>query len=185
MLLLDFIVTVESNSLSKNPKDTQPLLSRIRRWHHGNARSILIRFHVSPFVSCRMLLWFYFNLASPRSSVCLCCLKQTDSQVAMKWMFLPSPRERLFTLCIFSHFVQTGNWLCWENRATTNKTKLWMPCLLTMGLTVLCSGGTNCNDAFWKPSPFNQWIIWSASVINAARPWPKWTFWSLCQWLLN
>lgn len=63
-MLLDFIMTAESNSLSKRRRknklikkfQTQPPSVKLGGDTMKMQNSILFHFHVSPFVSCRMLL---------------------------------------------------------------------------------------------------------------------------------
>lgn len=163
-MLLDFIMTAESNSLSKRRRknklikkfQTQPPSVKLGGDTMKMQNSILFHFHVSPFVSCRMLLWFFF-LTSPHLAqvfVFAVLSRLTRGSLSSGCFYYLSEKKiiqslHIQALCSNRELTFPGN------RATTNKTKLWMPFLFTMGLTELYSEGTNCNDAFWKPDPFN------------------------------
>lgn len=164
-MLLDFTMTAQSNSLSKTQKQ-QP--------------SVRLKSNIDT-MKMQTLAYFIFMFLPLFPAECCCGFSLTSPNLDQVFVFAVLSRlthrlpwsgcfsslwERLFSLCIFRHFVQTWNWLCCKKTGRLQtKQSSWCWFLFTMGLTVLYNEGTNCSDAFWKPDLLNKWITLSAVLL--------------------
>lgn len=114
-------MTDESNSLNKNSQTGTQCQAEIRLQHHGNVNPALFQFCFLPLFPSECCCVFSFTSLHPHASLRRCHLKSPDSWVAAKWMFLLSPPERLFSISILKHFVQSVDFMAIKNKATKIK----------------------------------------------------------------